>query len=79
MTPGSNETKIDQTPTPSRQAHRGVGGRCALKRENPVEKLQPTALNECSAGYCRIIKDDRDDHARLWGKTGDSGEGPLNN
>jgi hypothetical protein len=29
LTPGRDETIIDQTPTPSIQAHRGVGGRCA--------------------------------------------------
>jgi hypothetical protein len=29
LPPSSDETIIDQTPTPSRQAHRGVGGRCA--------------------------------------------------
>jgi hypothetical protein len=34
LPPSSDETIIDQTPTPSRQAHRGVGGRCARdKRE----------------------------------------------
>lgn len=29
LTPSRDETIIDQTPTPSIQAHRGVGGRCA--------------------------------------------------
>lgn len=41
MTPGSNETKIYQTPTPSRQAHRGMGGRCALKELGGQLDLQP--------------------------------------
>lgn len=36
LTPSSDETIIDQTPTPSRQAHRGVGGRCARNNQGPA-------------------------------------------
>ena len=37
LTPSGDETIVDQAPTPSRQGHRGVGGRCAQQRlQNPA-------------------------------------------
>lgn len=42
LPPGCDEAIIDQTPTPSIQAHRGVGGRCARENLCPA-----TAVARC--------------------------------
>ena len=42
LTPGCDEAIIDQTPTPSIQAHRGVGGRCARGNLCPVTAVAMT-------------------------------------
>lgn len=63
LSPGSNETIIDQTPTPSVQAHRGVGVICAKDDRSPtagaaaVECAKKKKKQKSRIASC----DDRDD------------------
>ncbi len=50
LTPGCDEAIIDQTPTPSIQAHRGVGRRCAREKLCPAIVVAMTDACSLSAG-----------------------------